>query len=232
MEETKRRKLAIKAQKLVELMMVSGIGTSSGFEERIRFSEIDIVDSNAIDSGVMNTIPEGNYINGWDVNVAAVRVVSEKRNIRHHRHAQFLLRVKQKGGLEHFVARRYGDFKDLHKNLRLELPGRVLPAIPRKNKSSSSTVGLLSSFSAANDSDASSISSESSYRRSTSRSRKSVASSRLTPSGKGNSVSSPTYRAHKMFQHFTNDQARLSPLNRLDRKVFRHHECRYRRKAS
>ena len=68
-------------------MMVSGIGTSSGFEERIRFSEIELVDSNAIDTGVMHNLPEGNYFNGWDVNVAAVRMTSIKRNIRYHKHA-------------------------------------------------------------------------------------------------------------------------------------------------
>jgi len=77
----------MKAQKLVELMMVSGVGTSSGFEERIRFSELEIVDRDAIDSGVMTTMPEGHYLNGWDVNVAAVRVTSVKRNIRYHKHA-------------------------------------------------------------------------------------------------------------------------------------------------
>ena len=138
--------------------MVSGIGTSSGFEERIRFSEIEIVDSNAIDSGVMNTVPEGNYINGWDVNVAAVRITSVKRNIRHHRHAEFLLRVKRKGELEHFVARRYGDFAKLHKRLRTELPGRVLPSVPKKNKTSSTATGVFSGWTGGDDSDASSIS--------------------------------------------------------------------------
>lgn len=158
LEETKRRKLAIKAKKLVELMMVSGIGTSSGFEERIRFSEIEIVDSHAIDSGVMNTMPEGNYINGWDVNVAAVRIVSVKRNIRYHRHAEFILRIKKKGELEHFVARRYGDFVRLHKRAKTELPGRVLPPVPRKNKSSSTATGIFG-FGGGEGSDASSMSS-------------------------------------------------------------------------
>jgi hypothetical protein len=87
LEETKRRKLSLKCQKLVELMVVSGVRTSSGFEERIRFSEIEIVDSNAIETGVMHTLPEGNYIHGWDVNVAAVRLTSARRNIRRHTHA-------------------------------------------------------------------------------------------------------------------------------------------------
>ncbi|RCI14703.1 hypothetical protein L249_6933 [Ophiocordyceps polyrhachis-furcata BCC 54312] len=144
LEETKRRKLAIKAQKLVELMMVSGIGTSSGFEERIRFSEIDIVDSSAIDTGVMHTIPEGNYINGWDVNLAGVRLLSVRRNIRQHKHAEFLLRIKRKGELEHFVGRRYGDFAKLQKRLRTELPGRILPLLPKKNKSNSTATGIFS----------------------------------------------------------------------------------------
>lgn len=94
LEETKRRKLATKAKKLVELMMVSGVPTSSGFEERIRFSELEIVDANAIDTGVLSTLPEGNYLNGWDVNVAGVRTVSVKRKIRHHPHAVSSFTVK------------------------------------------------------------------------------------------------------------------------------------------
>jgi hypothetical protein len=68
-------------------MMVSGIPTASGFEERIRFAEIEIIDRNAIDTGMLNTMPEGNFVNGWDVNVAGVRITSTKRNIRHHKHA-------------------------------------------------------------------------------------------------------------------------------------------------
>ena len=87
MEETKRRKLAIKARKLVELMMVSGIPTASGYEERIRFSEMEIVDRGANEQGLLVNLPEGNFINGWDVNVAGVRTTSVKRNIRYHQHA-------------------------------------------------------------------------------------------------------------------------------------------------
>lgn len=91
LEETKRRKLSIKCQKLVELMMVSGVPTASGYEERIRFSELEVVDAGAIDHGVLQTLPEGHYTNGWDVNVAGVRTTSVKRNIRYHKHAVSLL---------------------------------------------------------------------------------------------------------------------------------------------
>lgn len=68
-------------------MVVSGVKTSSGFEERIRFSELELVDSNAINTGVLHTMPEGNFISGWDLNVAAVRILRARRNIRQHKHA-------------------------------------------------------------------------------------------------------------------------------------------------
>lgn len=86
-EESKRRKLSIKAKKLVELMMVSGIPTASGYEERIRFSELEVVDRGAQDQGLLINAPEGHEINGWDVNVAGVRTTSVKRTVRYHQHA-------------------------------------------------------------------------------------------------------------------------------------------------
>ena len=136
LEETKRRKLAKKAHKLVELMMVSGIPTASGYEERIKFAEMEVVDRGANEQGLIANIPEGNYINGWDVNVAGVRTTSIKRNIRYHQHAEFLLRVKRHDQSEHYIGRRYGEFAAMHKRLRTEMPGKVLPPLPRKNKSS------------------------------------------------------------------------------------------------
>jgi hypothetical protein len=57
------------------------------------------------------------------------------------------------------VGRRYGDFSKLYKRLRTELPGKVLPPLPKKNKSNSTTTGLLGSITGGNDSEASSISS-------------------------------------------------------------------------
>jgi hypothetical protein len=79
--------LALKSRKLVELMMVSGIPTASGYEERIRFSEIDPIDRGAQDQGLLVNMPDGHEINGWTVNVAGVRTTSEKRIVRHHTHA-------------------------------------------------------------------------------------------------------------------------------------------------
>ncbi|KAK4891830.1 hypothetical protein LTR28_002414, partial [Elasticomyces elasticus] len=123
-------KLAIKARKLVELMMVSGIPTASGYEERITFSEMEVVDRRANENGLVINVPKGHEINGWDVNVAGVRTTSVKRH-------EFLIRVKQAGKPEIYVGRRYGEFAQMHKKLRVELPGKVLPPLPRKNKSHS-----------------------------------------------------------------------------------------------
>ncbi|KAK7530526.1 hypothetical protein IWX49DRAFT_377318 [Phyllosticta citricarpa] len=137
LEETKRRKLAVKAEKLVELMMVSGIPTASGYEERIRFSEMEVVDRGANENGLVVNKPEGHPINGWDVNVAGVRTTSVKRHVRYHTHAEYLLRVQRHGQPEIYVGRKWSDFASLHKRIRLELPGKVLPPLPRRNKKNS-----------------------------------------------------------------------------------------------
>lgn len=67
--------------------MVSGIPTSSGYEERIRFSEMEVVDRSANEQGLLVNMPEGNVINGWDVNIAAVRTTLVRRTLRYHQHA-------------------------------------------------------------------------------------------------------------------------------------------------
>ena len=152
--------------------MVSGIPTASGYEERIRFSEMEVVDSSANEQGLLVNMPEGNSINGWDVNVAGVRTTSVKRTVRFHQHAvmilvdlnikaaanksqEFIIRVRQAGKPDIYVGRRYGEFAKLHKRLRTELPGKILAPLPRKNKShtTSSLLGV------GGDDDASSVSS-------------------------------------------------------------------------
>ncbi|KAL8785449.1 MAG: hypothetical protein Q9213_003379 [Squamulea squamosa] len=160
LEESKRRKLAIKAKKLVELMMVSGIPTASGYEERIRFSELEVVDRGAQDQGLLVNAPEGHLINGWDVNVAGVRTTSVKRNFRYHQHAEFIIRVKQAGRPDRYVGRRYGEFAKLHKRLRTELPGKILAPLPRKNKTATSHTFFSGGD---DDDDASSVSSASTH---------------------------------------------------------------------
>jgi hypothetical protein len=68
-------------------MMVSGIPTASGYEERISFSEIEVIERGANEQGLLVNSPDSHDINGWDINVAGVRTVSVKRTVRHHPHA-------------------------------------------------------------------------------------------------------------------------------------------------
>lgn len=67
--------------------MVSGIPTASGYEERIRFAEMEIVDRQANEKGLTMNAPSGHFINGWDINVAGVRTTSVKKHVRYHTHA-------------------------------------------------------------------------------------------------------------------------------------------------
>lgn len=70
------------------------------------------------------------------------------------------MRVKRKGELGFYVGRRYGDFVRLHRQLRTELPGKVLPPLPKKNKSDTAAASLMSRMTdGADDSDGSSVSS-------------------------------------------------------------------------
>lgn len=68
-------------------MMVSGIPTASGYEERVQFSDMELVDRGADEKGLLVNVPSGHSINGFDVNVAGVRTVSVKRTVRYHQHA-------------------------------------------------------------------------------------------------------------------------------------------------
>jgi hypothetical protein len=60
--------------------------------------------------------------------------------------------------MAYYVGRRYGDFGRLHKKLRTELPGKILPPMPKKNRQSSIASNLVSGV-VGNEDDVSSLSS-------------------------------------------------------------------------
>ena len=74
---------------------------------------------------------------------------------------EFILRVKRIEQEEHFVARRYGDFHKLQQDLRRELPGKVLPILPKKNKADDAAPSFSLPQISGADSESSSISSAS-----------------------------------------------------------------------
>ncbi|KAJ5594060.1 uncharacterized protein N7459_000268 [Penicillium hispanicum] len=213
LEETKRRKLARKCEKLVELMMVSGVPTASGYEERIQFSEMEVVERGANDKGLLVNMPEGHAINTWDVNVAAVRVTSVKRTVRYHPHAEFIIRVRRNDKQEFHVGRRYGEFVKLHRRLRTEFPGKHLPPLPRKNKTSTT-----SSWFGSADDDNSSVSSISTQDASLPDDGTPATSRTLAPGGHQRSISRGSMRSTKSTRAST-DVSRETVLYREEQRV-------------
>ncbi|KAK9468472.1 hypothetical protein V1512DRAFT_259568 [Lipomyces arxii] len=148
-EETKRKRLAFKIQKLIEIMMSSGIRTASGREKGV---QVDDVDLGTTTTGLTNQIapavpktddkerfmlenaPDGHPINGFEINVVGVRVVQEKKRIGKHSHLEFLVRTRQTGRSDIYVSRRYAEFRDLHQHLLHAFPEKTLPRVPLKNK--------------------------------------------------------------------------------------------------
>ena len=59
------------------------------------------------------------------------------------------------------MAKRYGDFHRLHHQLRMELPGKVLPVLPKKNRSDHTAPSLTVPQINGAESESSSISSSS-----------------------------------------------------------------------
>ncbi|KAF9584563.1 hypothetical protein BGW38_006015 [Lunasporangiospora selenospora] len=73
-----------------------------------------------------------NRIHGVRINVVGVRVVKEKRHVREHEHAEFIVASVFPDGREYVVARRHGRFRRLYLNIRQAFPQLELPVPPAK----------------------------------------------------------------------------------------------------
>lgn len=146
-EETKRRRIALKIKKMIFLYTASGIQTTRGEKDskiqRVSDGALQKIDHKKI---ISESLQKTNFINGYDVNVAGVRQISVRRGFLYEDQTEYLIKTqaKQEGSPVVFVARKYSDFKALDKKLRKEFPGKQLPSLPSKNKSSTSAGGLMS----------------------------------------------------------------------------------------
>lgn len=126
-ETTKRQKLAKKFERLTLLLLSSGIRTASGREESVTNPEWVEADddsrgalSEASDKQLIELAPSiGVAENGFDVNISGVRLKSERKRIREHRHAEFIICTKREGKEPIYVARRYGAFRKLYRDVHL-----------------------------------------------------------------------------------------------------------------
>ncbi|KAA8915812.1 hypothetical protein TRICI_002022 [Trichomonascus ciferrii] len=146
-EDTKRYRIALKVKKLIFLYTASGIQTVRGEKsakiQRISDNAVQKVDHRQI---VAESLEGNNFINGYEINVAGVRQVHVRRGFLYEDQTEYLIKVlsEQSEAPVVHVARKYSDFKDLDRKLRKEFPGKPLPHLPAKNKSSTSAGGLLS----------------------------------------------------------------------------------------
>ncbi|KAK9449839.1 uncharacterized protein V1518DRAFT_414807 [Limtongia smithiae] len=157
-EETKRRRLVYKIQKMIEIMMSSGIRTSSGFEkgividdtnlgmtttdlaERMEATTLTDEESEAVEREkfMADNATTGRPVNGFDINVVSVRVVYDKARVRSKSHLEFIVATRRDKALEDvYVSRRYSEFRELHQHLLHTFPEKNLPRLPMKNKAAS-----------------------------------------------------------------------------------------------
>src|SRR5438552_5527243 len=98
---TKRRKLAKRFERLILLLLSSGIRTASGKEESVTNPEYADSDargslSAASDQQLANLAPSVGVNEGcYDINIAGVRIVRARRRIREHEHAEFIICTKR-----------------------------------------------------------------------------------------------------------------------------------------
>ncbi|CAO3574312.1 unnamed protein product [Mortierella alpina] len=80
-------------------------------------------------------------IHGVRINIVGVRVVKEKRHVREHGHAEFIVSSSFADGQEFVVARRHGRFRKLYHTLRRDFPSKELPIPPSKYAAKSGPAG-------------------------------------------------------------------------------------------
>ncbi|KAF9109728.1 hypothetical protein BGX27_007262 [Mortierella sp. AM989] len=80
-------------------------------------------------------------IHGVRINVVGVRLIKEKRHVREHEHAEFIISSTFSDGEEFVVARRHGRFRRLYHTLRHDFPQQELPTPPSKYAAKSGSSG-------------------------------------------------------------------------------------------
>lgn len=122
--------------------------------------------------------------------------------------------MRREGKEDIHIGRRYGEFVKLHRRLRTEFPGKHLPPLPRKNKSSTT-----SSWFGTTDDDNASVSSISTQDASVSDEAISNTGRNLTVEGVRRSVSKSSLRASKSPRASTEVVSRETTLYREEQRV-------------
>lgn len=138
-EETKRKKMGRKIQRLILSYASSGFQTTRKEEKNVEVeTEKNMKKGGVMEIDASKLIAEtagGHYINGYYINVEGVREISIRRSLFADRKVwQYIVRAQMSGAPELRVGRTFDDFKDLDSKLRIQFPGKKLPKFPAKYK--------------------------------------------------------------------------------------------------
>ncbi|KAF9438593.1 hypothetical protein BGZ76_006645 [Entomortierella beljakovae] len=150
-EMTRRKRIRIRSEKsMVLLYSMSVKTTKQRAQEKLeeqRKNEKGIEDSLeglklGHDVSDIPTTGPSVIINGYRINVAGIRIIKEKRHIREHEIALYILLTTSPEGREFIVARRFSQFKRLYISLREEHPQYEFPLPPTMLSSKSKTKAM------------------------------------------------------------------------------------------
>ncbi|KAF8945579.1 hypothetical protein BGZ47_002418 [Haplosporangium gracile] len=152
-EMARRRRLKNKGERSIVLMYSMAVKTVEQREQERRDRSLeDGVEglTLSLDSAPAAATPEAaaptsgplTVIHGARINVAGIRVFKQRRHVREHEHAEFLVNSTLADGTESMVARRHGQFRRLYIALREEYPQFEFPLPPAKVPAKSGSAGI------------------------------------------------------------------------------------------
>ncbi|KAF9983814.1 hypothetical protein BGZ65_001387 [Modicella reniformis] len=142
-EMVRRKHIRKKCERAMVMMYSMAIKTPEQRAQEAKEEELrkqQGLEDNFRDLKLDSTVPTKNptpttgpaVIHGVRINLAGIRVVREKRHVREHDHAEFLISSTLPDGKEYIVARRHARFRRLYVSLREHFPQFEFPLPPAK----------------------------------------------------------------------------------------------------
>ncbi|KAF9912390.1 hypothetical protein EC991_011082 [Linnemannia zychae] len=149
-EMARRRRLKNKGERSIVLMYSMAVKTVEQREQEKRDMTLEdgvdgltLSSDNSIPAAAAPTAGPLTVIHGVRINVSGIRVIKQRRHVREHEHAEFLISSTLANGTESIVARRHGQFRRLYIALREEFPQFEFPLPPAKVSAKSGSAGVM-----------------------------------------------------------------------------------------
>ncbi|KAF9145936.1 hypothetical protein BGX30_005752 [Mortierella sp. GBA39] len=147
-EMARRRRLKNKGERSIVLMYTMAVKTLEQREQEKRDMSLEdgveglLLSSDGALATATPTTGPLTVIHGVRINVAGIRIIKQRRHVREHEHAEFLVCSTLADGTESTVARRHGQFRRLYIALREEYPQFEFPLPPAKASAKSGSAGV------------------------------------------------------------------------------------------